>query len=144
MRELRGWLDAHGFGARWLIAVGDGSFCKQTTFRRPCCERTTLAITRARKELRLCFRAPAPGPRYYAKEPFTPQAAYADAAHPWKETRIFHGGRSRRVRYKDLGQVPWRHGARRGPLRLLVLAPTPYRKTKARYYYRQKAYLLCG
>lgn len=38
----------------------------------------------------------------------------------------------------------WRRGGGRRRLRLLVLAPTPYRKTKAgRRYYREKAYLLC-
>lgn len=141
MRELRACLDAHGFGARHLLAVGDGSFCNQTTFRQSF-ERATL-ITRTRKDLRLCFRAPQPGPRYYGKETFTPQEVYADAAYPWKEARIFHGGRYRRVRYKEVRQVLWRHGGRRRLLRLFVLAPTRYRKTKASYYYRQKAYLLC-
>jgi hypothetical protein len=95
------------------------------------------------KDLRLCFRAPQPGSRYYAKDTFTPQEVYADAAYPWKEARIFHGGRYRRVRYKEVRQVLWRHGGRRRLLRLFVLAPTRYRTTKAHYYYRQKAYLLC-
>jgi hypothetical protein len=31
--------------------------------------------------------------------------------------------------------VLWRHGGRRRLLRLFVLAPTRYRKTKASYYY---------
>jgi hypothetical protein len=141
MRELRACLDAQGFGARRLLAVGDGSFCNQTTFRQAF-ERTSL-ICRARKDLRLCFRAPQPGSRYYAKDTFTPQQVYADAAYPWKEARIFHGGRYRRVRYKEVRQVLWRHGGRRRLLRLFVLAPTRYRTTKAHYYYRQKAYLLC-
>jgi hypothetical protein len=40
--------------------------------------------------------------------------------------------------------VLWRRGGGRRLLRLFVLAPTPYRKTKeGRRYYRQKAYLLC-
>ena len=38
----------------------------------------------------------------------------------------------------------WQRGGGRRLLRLFVLAPTPYRKTKeGRRYYRQKAYLLC-
>ena len=141
MRELRACLDAHGFGARRFLAVGDGSFCNQTTFRQGF-ERTTL-ICRARKDLRLCFRAPQPGPRYYGQDTFSPQEVYADAAYPWKEARIFHGGRCRRVRFKEVRQVLWRHGGQRRLLRLFVLAPTRYRTTKAHYYYRQKAYLLC-
>jgi hypothetical protein len=140
-RELRACLDAHGFGTRCLIVVGDGSFCNQTTFRQPC-ERTTL-ITRTRKDLRLCFRAPQPVRRYYGEKTFSPEDVYDDGAYPWKEARIFHGGRYRRVRYKEVRQVLWRQGGRRRLLRLFVLAPTRYRTTKAHYYYRQRAYLLC-
>ena len=51
--ELRQGLDSHGFADKELIAVGDGSFCNKTTFRQPV-DRTIL-ITRARKDLRLCF-----------------------------------------------------------------------------------------
>ena len=60
------------------------------------------------------------------------------------DARLFHGGQYRRMRYKEVGQVLWRRGSRRRPLRLFVLAPTPYRNTKAgRRYYREKAFLLC-
>ena len=141
IRELRAWLDGHDFGDRRRLAVGDGSFCNQTTFRQGF-ERTSL-ICRARKDLRLCFRAPQPGPRYYGEKTFSPAEVYADGAYPWKQTRIFHGGRWRRVRYKEVPEVLWRQGGRRRLLRLFVLAPTRYRTTKAHYYYRQKAYLLC-
>jgi hypothetical protein len=42
-----------------------------------------------------------------------------------------------------VSSVLWRRGGGRRPLRLLVLAPTPYRRTKAgRRYYRRRAYLL--
>jgi hypothetical protein len=69
---------------------------------------------------------------------------YRDANRPWKEVRLFHGGKSRRVRYKEVNEVLWRRGGRQRRLRLLVLAPTAYRKTKAgRPYYREKAFLLC-
>jgi DDE superfamily endonuclease len=77
-RELRACLDAHGFEAQRLLVVGDGSFCNQTTFRQPF-ERTTL-ICRARKDLRLCFRAPQPGPRYYGEKTFSPEEVYDDSA----------------------------------------------------------------
>ena len=37
----------------------------------------------------------------------------------------------------------WQRGAKQRPLRLIVLAPTPYRKTNSkRLYYRDPAYLL--
>jgi len=69
---------------------------------------------------------------------------YEDKSRPWKEVRLFHGGRYCRVRYKEVNEVLWRRGGLRRPLRLFVLAPTAYRTTKAgRRYYREKAFLLC-
>ena len=142
VQELRRSLDALGFGPKTMIAVGDGSFCNQTTFRQGF-ERTVL-LTRARKNLRLCFPYQGPGRRVYAEERVTPEQVYKDASRPWKEVRLFHGGQYRRVRYKEVPEVLWQRGGRQRRLRLLVLAPTVYRKTKAgRPYYREKAYLLC-
>ena len=142
VQELRRGIDALGFAHKILLGVGDGSFCNQTTFRQGF-ERTVL-LTRARKNLRLCFPYQGAGRRVYGQESFTPEAVYKDASRPWKEVRLFHGGKCRRVRYKEVRQVLWRRGGGRRPLRLFVLAPTPYRKTKAgRPYYRQKAFLLC-
>ena len=66
-----------------------------------------------------------------------------DESRPWKQTKLFYGGKRRKIRYKEVAQVYWRRGAARIPLRLLVVAPTPYRKRKSsRLYYRQPAYLL--
>jgi hypothetical protein len=37
----------------------------------------------------------------------------------------------------------WQSGARQCPLRLIVIAPTPYRRSKSKkLYYRDPAYLL--
>ena len=142
VRELRQCFDRHGFQHKSVIAVGDGSFCNKTTFRHAFDR--TIVITRARKDLRLCRPHRGEGPRYYSKETFTPEEVYQDPTIPWKEAKIFHGGKYRRVRYKEVSQVLWQRGGGRRLLRLFVLAPTPYRNTKAgRRYYRQKAYLLC-
>jgi DDE superfamily endonuclease len=142
VQDLRRGIDAQGFAHKTVIAVGDGSFCNQTTFRQGF-ERTVL-ITRARKNLRLCFPYQGPGRRVYGPERFTPEEVYKDTSRPWKEVRLFHGGKYRRVRYKEVSEVLWRRGGLRRRLRLLVLAPTAYRKTKAgRPYYREKAFLLC-
>jgi hypothetical protein len=103
-----------------------------------------VLLTRARKNLRLCFPYQGSGRRVYGKEVFTPEEVYKEASRPWKEVRLFHGGKCRRVRYKEVSEVLWRRGGRRRRLRLFVLAPTAYRKTKAgRPYYREKAFLLC-
>ena len=142
LRELRQDFDSQGFERKTFIAVGDGSFCNKTTFRQPL-DRTIL-ITRARKDLRLCFPHQGQGPRYYGTELFSPEKVYNDPTIPWKETKIFHGSKYRKIRFKEVSQVLWRRGGGRRLLRLFVLAPTPYRKTKeGRRYYRQKAYLLC-
>jgi hypothetical protein len=142
LRELRQDFDSHGFELKTFIAVGDGSFCNKTTFRQPL-DRTIL-ITRARKDLRLCFPHQGQGPRYYGTELFSPEKVYNDPTIPWKETKIFHGSKYRKIRFKEVSQVLWQRGGGRRLLRLFVLAPTPYRKTKeGRRYYRQKAYLLC-
>ena len=89
--ELRHDLDSQGFADQELIAVGDGSFCNQTTFRQAL-DRTIL-LTRARKDLRLCFAHQGPGPRYYGTELFSPESVYQDSTIPWKETKIFHSSK---------------------------------------------------
>jgi hypothetical protein len=140
---LRQDFDSHGFADKELIAVGGGSFCNKTTFRQPL-ERTIL-ITRARKDLRLCFPHQGPGRRYYGTELFSPQSVFKDSTIPWKETTIFHGGKYRRIRYKEVRQLLWQRGGGRRLLRLFVVAPVPYRNTKAgKVNYREEAYLLCG
>jgi hypothetical protein len=66
-----------------------------------------------------------------------------DEGRAWKTTKIFYGGKRRKVRYKEVQQVYWQRGAQQRALRLIVVAPTPYRKNKSkRLYYRDPAYLL--
>jgi len=138
---LRQALDAAGGAAQLLVLALDGSFCNRTCFRAPR-DRTEL-IARARKDARLCFRAAPPSRRFYDLSPFTPQQVRQDESRPWKQTKIFYGGKRRRIRYKEVSPVYWRHGAGQIPLRLFVVAPTPYRKRQSsRLYYRQPAYLL--
>ena len=63
---------------------------------------------------------------------------------PWQTTKLFYGGKSRKIRYKSVPHVLWQRGGRTRPLRLFVIAPTPYRKRQSgRWYYREPAYLLC-
>ena len=100
-------------------------------------------LARARKDAKLCFRASLPTRCFFALEKSTPEQVRKDQSQLWKTTRIFYGGKRRKVRYKELGDVYWQRGAARRPLRLLVFAPTPYRKRKSgRLYYRDPAYLL--
>lgn len=141
MVSLRGMLDAAGASDKLLVIVGDGSFCNRTVLSAPR-DRTEILV-RARKDAVLCFRAPQPSRRFYAVEKFTPEQIRQNEAIPWQTTKLFYGGQRRPIRYREVRGVYWQSGARRQPLRLLVVAPTPYRKRPSgRLYYRQPAYLL--
>lgn len=141
MGQLRQELDRAGGEKKVLVAAVDGSFANRTCFRAPR-ERTEL-IARIRKDAVLCRRAAADSQRFYDTQKFTPEQVRQDEAQPWKTTKIFYGGKWRRVRYKEVPELYWQGVARRCPLRLLVVAPTPYRKRKSsRLYYRKPAFLL--
>lgn len=141
MGDLRQALDDAGALHKILMLAVDGSFCNRTVFR-PVMKAVEL-IARARKDAVLCFAAPTGSRRFYDVHKFTPEQVRKDDSLPWKTTKIFYGGKRRRVRYKLLSDVYWQGGARKRTLRLLVVAPTPYRKRKSgKMYYRQPSYLL--
>jgi hypothetical protein len=142
MSAMRAAMDRAGGFLKTLVMAGDGSFCCRTCFKAVI-ERLVLLV-RCRKDAVLCFRAgPDEGRRFYAKEKFRPEAVRQDMAVPWKTGKFHYGGKRRKVRYKELKEVYWQGGAGRRPLRLFVLAATPYRKRKSgKLYYRDPAYLL--
>ena len=141
MKDLRLALNAAGASLKILVMAVDGSFCNRTVFAASV-DKTEI-IARARKDAVLCLRAPAGSRRFYDRQKFTPESVRQNDSLPWNTTKIFYGGKRRRVRYKVVPVVYWQGGARRRPLRLLVVAPTPYRKRKSgKLYYRQPSYLL--
>jgi hypothetical protein len=142
MAALRAALDYAGAVFKILVIAADGTFCNRTVLRGlP--ERSEL-IARARKDACLCLRAVGEGRRIYSTDKFTPEQVRQDPSIPWRTAKLFYGGKRRTVRYKEVSPVLWQRGARTRPLRLFVIAPTPYRKRKTgRWYYRQPAYLLC-
>ncbi len=141
MGPLRQELDEAGGEKKIRVLAGDGSFCNRTCFRADR-DRTEL-LARARQDAVLCLRAPEGSRRFYDTGKFTPEPVRQDEKRPWQETKLFYGGKRRKVRYKEVAAVYWQGGAGRCPLRLLVVAPTPYRKRKSRkLYYRQPAFLL--
>jgi len=134
-------LDLQGLNSKTLLATVDGSFCNKVclAFDAP----RTEIIARARKDAKLCFKAPGEGRKYYSPESFTPEQVRQDESIEWSMVQVFHGGKWREVRYKEVKNVLWRTGSKRKPLRLIVIAPTPYRLSKKkRLYYRSPAYLL--
>jgi hypothetical protein len=140
-KQLRQELDDAGGQDKVLVLTGDGSFCNRTCFG-DIPERSILLV-RARKDARLCLGAAEDSRRFYAVEKFTPEQVRKDESRTYKTTKIFYGGKRRKVRYKEIAQVYWQRGARQLPLRLIVIAPTPYRKSKSKkLYYHDPAYLL--
>lgn len=138
---MRQQLDEQGAGQRDLLAVVDGSFCNRTMFRNRL-EQVEL-LARCRKDARLCLPALKGGRRKYAAEIFTPEQIRREDHIPWKRARIHYAGKRRWIRYKVLHKVLWRRGAATRPLRLIVIAPQPYKLSKhSRTHYRDPAYLL--
>ncbi len=141
MAPLRAALDAAGGIAKKMVLSLDGSFSNRTVFLAPR-DRTEL-IARTRLDAVLCKAAPTGSRRFYGVEKFRPEQVRRDETIVWKTTKLFYAGKRRKIRYKEVNEVYWQGGARRTPLRLLVVAPTPYSKRlSSKMYYRQPAYLL--
>lgn len=141
LRCLRGQLDAAGVADKDVLSALDGGFCNKVFFGEKL-DRIEL-VARARKDAKLCFAAQPGGRRFYAKETFTPESVRTEESLAWLTGRFFHGGAWRDMRYKEITEVFWRNGAGRRPLRLIVLASTPYRNSpNGKTNYRQPAYLL--
>jgi hypothetical protein len=141
MGQLRADFDKAGAEHQTRLLAVDGSYCNRTVFSHPVAG--VELIARARKDAVLCFRDTAASRRFYSCQKFTPEQVRQDDSIPWRSTKIFYGGKRRRVDYKEVSVVYWQGGARRCPLRLIVVRPTRYRKRKSgRFYYRNPAYLL--
>lgn len=141
VRSLRRRLDQKGAANRPLLATLDGSFCNRAFFKADL-DRTHL-LARCRKDARLCFPAPEGSRRWYDVQTFTPEQVRQQETFPWKQARIFFGGQRRTLRYKEVGGVLWRRGGGTRPLRLIVIAPIPYKASRhSRTNYRDPAYLL--
>jgi hypothetical protein len=141
LRELRTSLDERGGTHRSLLMVADGSFANRTMFRAQL-DRTVL-LARCRKDARLCFPAPPGQRRKYDRQRFTPEQIRQQPERPWAKVKVFLGGKQRFVKYKEVKGVLWRRGAGQQPLRLLVIAPVPYKLSlHSRLNYRQPAYFL--
>ena len=128
-----------------LVLAGDGSFCNRTCFGE-IAERTEVIAGARPQGCQSCAFARRAGIRaaFTALEKFTPEQVRQDESRSLgSTTKIFYGGKRRKIRYKEVAEVYWQRGAKQRPLRLIVIAPTPYRKRKSsKLYYRDPAYLL--
>jgi hypothetical protein len=138
---LRSRLDHLGGSDRTLVMSMDGSFCNRTVFRSDL-DRVTL-LARTRKDARLCLSAAPGSRRKYDPNTFTPEQVRLDESIPWHSAELTIGAARHEFRYKELSDVLWRGGAGLRPLRLIVIAPQPYRtKSCGGKDYRHPAYLL--
>jgi hypothetical protein len=141
LRRYREWLDKMNAGDRVLRVVADASFCNRTFYKDPL-QRIEL-LTRCRKDARLCFPAPEGSGRRYAIQIFTPKDVLDSPRSQFRWCKIWLGQRRRRIHYKIVEAVLWRRGAGTRKLRLIVIAPIPYRLSpNASRNYRQPGYLL--
>lgn len=141
IEDLRDTLDRNGASMRLLVMSMDGSFCNKTIFSHHF-ERTVL-LARARKDARLCFPAEKGSRKTYSTDRFTPQSVRQDESIPYQTAQIFYGGTRREIRFKEVSNILWQRGSGRKPVRLIVVAPQPYKVSpNAPTNYRDPAYLL--
>lgn len=141
LRQLREDFDAAGAADKDLLVALDGGFCNRVFFGGVP-QRVELVV-RCRKDAKLHSGAQPGDRRFYSKDSFAPESVRTDEGRPYTSGCFFHGGDWRQIRYKEVTGVFWPHGARRRPLRLIILAPTPYRNSpNGRTNYRQPAYIL--
>lgn len=141
LEHLRRYLDAHGAKGRTLLVALDGSFCQRRFLEVPI--HGVQLLCRVRKDAVLSHKHVGAGRRFYGEQTFTPERVRQDESVPWQEMTGYFGAKEHPVRYKDHGGVYWRNGARRRPLRLIVLSPQPYRRSpKGKLLYHQPGYLL--
>jgi len=138
--KLRDAYDEKGAVDKTLLIVADGSFCNSTVFKAEL-DRTKIAA-RCRKDAKLCHREQAPSRRIYSKETFTPLSVRQDDNIPYQSAMLYIGKKRRRVRYKEVPNVLWQRGAGQQLLRLIVIAPKPYKLHGHKQNYKKEAYLL--
>ena len=142
MKDLRKSIDEKGGAERKILIPVDGSMCNKTIFKEKLDRIDILA--RCRKDARLCFPVNEGERGKYAKEKWTPEDIRNDKKIPYKKIRVYYGGKYREIKYKEVQGVLWQRGAGERRLRLIVLAPLPYKlSVHARVNYRDPAYLLC-
>jgi hypothetical protein len=141
IQQYREQLDKMKATNRALRIVADASFCNRCFYKNPL-DRTEL-LTRCRKDARLCFPAPEGSGRRYSIDIFSPKNVLDSQRAPFQWCKIWMGQRRRRIRYKIVESVLWRRGASTRHLRLIVIAPIPYKLSpNASRNFRQPGYLL--
>jgi hypothetical protein len=144
IKRLRATLDASGASQIRLLMAVDGSYTNQRVLKElP--ERTDL-IGRIRKDAVLHHLPSSTNNRgrrpSYGTE-LTPEQVRQDESIPWKSIRIFGAGRVHDCDIKEVSPLLWRKTGAQKQLRLIIIRPLAYRRSKqSRLLYRQPAYLI--
>ena len=142
LRYMRNELNALGLKSKRLLAVVDGSYVNRTTFNHNI--NGVSLVGRTRKNSRFFHRSKVEkGNHFYSKDSFTAEKFRQDNSCPYKTLNIHYAGAWREVRYKEIIGIYQKHSTKRKSLRLIIVAPTAYRRNKkGKLEYRDPAYLL--
>src|SRR5438552_12458415 len=111
------------------------------------------ALERFRKD-RFCWSGPARMPScvfaprtiragFMGSTSLPPNKCAKTTAAAGKPPKSSMAGNGARFAINEVADVYWQRGAGQRPVRLIVIAPTPYRKSQSKkLYYRDPAYLL--
>jgi hypothetical protein len=145
MRHLRENLDHTGRKDLNVLMAGDASYLNKTILRG--LPHNMDIIARVRGTVRLYAPAPAGGRKKYGEILPTPIETRQNKGMPWQVVNAYYAGARRDLRYKEVPRVMWKSAGANRVLRLIVMAPTPYRAPggsggRRQLYYREPAYLL--
>lgn len=144
IRRLRHLIDQSQTDRHLLVTV-DGSYTNGEVLKG--LPARTHLVGRIRKDARL-HRLPDPSvgrgrPTSYGPE-LTPEQVRQDESIPWSSIKIFAAGRVHDCDVKVVAPLLWRKSGASLRLRLIVIRPLAYRRSKKSRHllYRQPAYLL--
>ena len=142
LRYLRNDLHTLGYKSQRLLAVVDASYVNRTTLLSEI--PGTDIVGRVRKTARFFFKSKVKkGKQFYEKESYTAEELRRRDDVKYETFQAHYAGSFKDVRFKEYPEIYWRWGTKRKTLRLIIIAPTPYRRTqKSRREYRDPAYLL--
>lgn len=146
IQATRNDYDELGQKGRKLIVTVDGSYTNQTVLKNLPAD--TEIIGRIRKDTKFFYRPeqqPGRGrKRWYGERAPTPEELRQDEQVPWEAVEAHAAGQTRTFQVKTISSLLWKKAGYERSVRLIVIKPVGYRKTKeGKLNYRQPAYLIC-
>lgn len=138
--RIRSDLDSLGADSKTLLVAADGSFANLNMLGKEI-DRVHFVV-RCRKDAKLCLPAEPGGRRVYSKKKFTPLSILKDSDLPWRQVRVSQRGKRRAIRVREVTNILWQGGARRRPVRLIVIRASYFRISAKRRGSHEPAYLI--